>query len=172
MAKRAPVLFHEEQPFRQWHAMLVLAMPPLGLIFITIRQMVWHHPFGTPPLSDGGLIFLTALSLVVYLRLVTVRLVTDLRPDEISVALRGLWRKRRIALGRLRAAREVEYDPVSDYGGYGFRSGRRGRAYIARGNRGVELEFDDGQKVVIGSQDPAGLSKQVAACLGQAKRGG
>jgi len=170
MAKSAAVLFHEEQAFRQWHAMVVLAMPPAGLIFITLRQMVWHHPFGTPPVSDGGLIFLTALSLVVYLRLVTVRLVTDVRPAEIVVALRGLWRKRRISLGEVRAAKPVEYDPVQDFGGYGFRSGQRGRAYIARGNRGVELELEDGKKVVIGSQAPARLARQIAACRSGASR--
>jgi len=164
MGKRAPVLFHEEQAFRQWPAMLVLAMPPAGLIFIAVRQMVWHHPFGTPPVSNGGLLFLTVLSLLVYVRLITVRLVTDLRPGEIAVGLRGLWRKRRIPLDQVRAARAVEYDPIRDFGGYGVRSGRRGQAYIARGNRGVELELRDGGKVLIGSQDPARLAKQITAC--------
>jgi hypothetical protein len=165
MGKGAMVLFHEAQPFRQWHAMLVLAMPPAGLILIAIRQLVWHHPFGTPPVSNGGILFLTVLSLLVYVRLITVRLVTDLRAAEIAVGLRGLWRKRRIPLDQVRRARAVEYDPIRDFGGYGFRSGRRGQAYIARGNRGVELELRDGRKVLIGSQDPERLAKQIAACL-------
>ena len=95
MGKSAPVLFHEEQAFRQWHARLVLAMPPAALIFITLRQLVWHHPWGTPPVSDGGLLFLAALLVLVYVRLITVRLVTDLEPTEIAVGLGGLWRKRK-----------------------------------------------------------------------------
>lgn len=162
MGKNAPVIFHEEQAFRQWHVRLVLAMPPAGLIFVTIRQMVWHHSFGTPPLTNGGLIFLTVLSLLVYARLITVRLVTDLRPAEIAVGLRGLWRRRRIALTQIRAAKPVEYDAIRDFGGYGVRSGRRGEAYIARGNRGVELELLDGHKILIGSQDPARLAKEIS----------
>jgi len=164
MGKRAPLLFHEEQAFRQWHAMVVLAMPPAGLILIAVRQMVWHHPFGTPPVSDGGLVFLTVLSLLVYVRLITVRLVTDLRPAEIAVGLRGLWRRRRIPLDQVRAAKAVEYDSIRDFGGYGIRSGRRGQAYIARGNRGVELELQGGGKVLIGSQDPARLAREITAC--------
>ena len=164
MGKGAKVLFHEAQALGQWHTSLVLAMPPAGLIFIAMRQMVWHHPFGTPPISNGGLIFLTALSLLVYVRLITVRLVTELQPSEIAVGLHGLWRKRRIPLDQVREARVVEYDSIRDFGGYGVRSGRRGQAYIARGNRGVELELREGGKVLIGSQDPDRLVKQIAAC--------
>jgi hypothetical protein len=163
MGKSALVLFHEEQAFRQWHARLVLAMPPAAIIFVTVRQLAWHHPWGTPPVSNGGLLFLTVLLVLVYVRLITVRLVTDLRPAEIAVGLRGLWRKRRIFLKLVRTVRAVEYDPIRDFGGYGVRSGLLGEAYIARGNRGVELELWDGRKVLIGSQDPDRLVRQIAA---------
>jgi hypothetical protein len=167
MDKPSPVFFHEEQAFRQWHARLVLAMPPAALIFITLRQVVWHRPWGTQPVSNGGLLFLSVLLVLVYLRLITVRLVTDLRPTEIAVGLRGLWRKRRIPLCQVRAASAVEYDPIRDFGGYGVRSGPRGRAYIARGNRGVELELQDGRKVLVGSQDPVRLAK----CITERRHG-
>ena len=159
MGKSALVLFHEEQAFRQWHAMLVLTMPPAALIFVTVRQLVWHHPWGTLPVSNGGLLFLAVLLVLVYVRLITVRLVTDLRPTEIAVGLRGLWRKRKIPLCQVRAASAVAYDPIRDFGGYGVRSGPRGRAYIARGTRAVELELHDGRKILIGSQDPARLAE-------------
>jgi hypothetical protein len=137
MGRNAPVLFHEEQAFRQRYAKLALATPPAALIFVTCRQLVWHHPWGNPPVSNGGLLFLTILLVLVYVRLITVRLVTDLRPTEIAVALRGLWRKRRISLNQVRAARAVKYDPIRDFGGYGIRSGVRGQAYIASGSGGV-----------------------------------
>src|SRR5271157_506762 len=109
MGRRALVLFHEEQAFRQWHA-------GAALIFVTMRQLVWHHLWGSPPVSNGGLLFLSVLLVLVYVRLITVRLVTDLRPAEIAVGLRGLWRKRRIPLDEVRAARAVEYDPIRDFG--------------------------------------------------------
>jgi hypothetical protein len=168
MEKEAPALFQETQAFRQRHAKLALATPPAAILFITLRQVVWHHPWGTPPVSNGDLLFLSVLLVVVYLRLITVRLATELRPAEIAVGLRGLWRKRRIPLDQVRAAREVQYDPIREFGGYGFRSGRRGQAYIASGTRGVELELRDGRKVLIGSQDPGQLAKRITAC----RRGG
>jgi hypothetical protein len=163
MGKGRPV-FHEEQAFRQRHARVALATPPAAILFITLRQLVWHHPWQTPPISNGDLLFLSVLLVAVYIRLVTVRLVTDLRATEVVVGLRGLWRKREIPLDQVRAARVVEYDPVRDFGGYGFRAGTRGLAYIASGNRGVELELRDGRKILIGSQDPEELAMQIATC--------
>jgi hypothetical protein len=71
-------------------------------------------------------------------------------------------------MDQVRVARIVEYDSVRDFGGYGVRSGRRGQAYIARGNRGVELELLDGRKVLIGSQDPAKLTEQISQCRSRA----
>jgi hypothetical protein len=161
---RPPVIFHEEQPFRQRYGKMALATPPGALLFVTIRQLVWHHPWGNPPVSNGELVFLSVLLVLVYVRLITVRLVTDLRPAEIAVGLHGLWRRRTISLSQIRTARPVEYDPIRDFGGYGIRSGLRGQAYIADGTSAVELELQDGRKVLIGSRESARLAKQITAC--------
>ncbi len=165
MGKDAQILFHEEQGFRRRHAAIALAQVPAALIFVTLRQLVWHHPWNIPPVSNGSLIFWTLLTLLVYVRLLTVKLVTDLRPTELAVRLRGLWQERTIPLHDIRRARTVEYDPSRDFGGYGFRTGERGQAYIARGRSGVELEMQDGRKLLIGSQNPGPLAKQIMACL-------
>jgi len=161
MGKRQPALYHEVQAFRQWPTDLVLAMPPAAMIFITCRQWIWHHPFGNPPASNGGLLFLSVLLVFVYIRLITVRLVTDLRPGELRIRLRGLWRSRKIRREDVRSVKAVSYDPVRDFGGYGIRSGRKGKAYIARGNKGVEVELQDRRKVLIGSQQPDELASRI-----------
>ena len=157
--KQAEPVFHEVQALRQWHARLVLAMPPAAMLFIAVRQLVFHRPWGSPPMSNGGLVFLTVLLVAVYIRLITVRLVTDIRSGELSVGLQGLWRKRRVPLADIRSAIEVSYDPAAEYGGYGIRSGAKGLAYIASGNRGVQLELSDGPKLLIGSQRPGELAR-------------
>lgn len=158
-ARDAQPVFHEVQALRQRHARLVLAMPPAAMLFIAVRQLVFHRPWGSPPMSNGGLIFLTVLLVAVYFRLITVRLVTDIRSGELSVGLQGLWRKRRVPLAGIRSATKVEYDPAAEYGGYGIRSGAKGLAYIASGNRGVQVELNDGQKLLIGSQRPGELAR-------------
>ncbi len=153
--------FHETQALRQWHLRIVLAMPPAALIFMSVRQVVFHHLWGHPPMTDGGLLFLTILLLLVYARLITVRLVTDIDCGELCVGLRGLWRRRRVPLSDVRSATSVQYDPVSEYGGYGIRSGPRGAAYIASGNRAVQIELRDGHKLLVGSQRPEELAVKI-----------
>lgn len=159
--KHAGPDFREVQALRQWHARLVLAMPPAAILFIAVRQLVFHRPWGSPPMSNGGLVFLTVLLVGVYIRLITVRLVTDIRSGQLSVGLEGLWRKRRVALADIRSAVEVQYDPAAEYGGYGIRSGAKGLAYIASGNRGVEVELKDGRRLLVGSQRPQELARNI-----------
>ena len=161
MAGRAQVLFSEAQSLKQWHTRIVLAFPPAAALFITLRQIVWHKPWGSPPTSDGGLIFLSVLLTAVYFRLITVKLITELRPREIAVGLHGLWKRRRIPLEQVESARAVTYDAVADFGGYGIRSGRRGTAYIARGNQAVELTLSGGRHVFLGSAQPAEWAQKI-----------
>lgn len=161
------VIYSETQALRQWHARVVLAFPPAALVFITCRQILWHKPWGSPAVSNGGLVFLTVLLIAVYFRLITVRLVTEVREGEIAVGLRGLWKWRRIPLADVRSAEVVTYDPAADFGGYGIRSGRSATAYIASGNRGVELVLEGGRKILIGSQDPARLAGKIRETKGK-----
>jgi hypothetical protein len=153
-------VFHEVQKLRQWHIRIVLALPPAALLFITIRQVVFHHPWGAHPISNGDLIFLTILLAAVYLRLITVRMVTDIDAGELAIGLRGLWRRRRIPLSAIRSAKSAEYNPL-DYGGYGIKSGPLGLAYIADGNRAVQVELNDGRKLLIGSQRAEELARAI-----------
>ncbi len=47
------------------------------------------------------------------------------------------------------------YRPILEYGGWGIRCGRKGkRAYNVSGNRGVQLVFKNGKRLLIGSQKP------------------
>ena len=165
MSRREDLLFTETQSLRSWHASIILAFPPAALVFMTCRQVIWHNPWGSPPMSDGGLIFLSILLIAVYLRLVTVRLVTELHRDALLLSFRGLWKRRRVNIKEIMSAKPVTYDPNADFGGYGIRTGRRGSAYIAQGNCGVELLLSSGRKLLIGSQSSEILARRIQSLL-------
>jgi hypothetical protein len=162
VAGRKTILFRETQSFRLGYTALTLAVPPAALVVLTLRQMVWHHPWGNPPVSDAGLIFLTLLTSLVYLRLMTVRLVTILRNDRLSVAMRGLVRRTRVPLADIRSAVSVKFDPTAEYVGYGVRNGPRGQAWIASGNQAVQLELTGDRKLLVGSQRPDDLARLIS----------
>jgi len=144
-------LFHERQSFRQRRVRILLAIPPAAMLLLVVWQVILGRPWGTNPMSNGRLTGWTVFLWLVYLRLVTVRLVTHIASGELTVGMRGLWRESHIPLHEIKSAKVVTYDAARDYGGYGIRTTRRGKAYIAGGNRGVRLELVKGGAVLIGS---------------------
>ncbi len=74
-----------------------------------------------------------------------------------------------IAAGDLKGYEVLTYSPIKDYGGWGIRYGRGGKAYNVRGNRGVQLQLANGQRLLIGSQRPEELSNALALAFGKRK---
>lgn len=140
---------------------LALAIPPVGMLALLVWQVVLAHPWGKSPMSNGNVIGWTIFLWLIYFRLITVRLVTEVRDGELLVAMRGLWRSRRIPLDRIQSVELIDHDPVRDYGGYGIRTIRDGKAYIAGGGNGIQVTLASGEKLVIGSRH----ASQLAAAL-------
>jgi hypothetical protein len=157
MNNRAQPLFREVQSFRVKRLRILLAIPPASMLLLLIWQVVLGHPWGKHPMSNASIIGWEIFLWIVYLRLVTVRLVTEVHPHEISVAMRGFWRERHISLSEIKAAEVIGYDAARDWGGYGIRTMRRGKAYIAGGNRGARLKLVNGGMILIGSERPEEL---------------
>ena len=57
------------------------------------------------------------------------------------------------------------YSPITEYGGWGIKWGSGGKAYNVSGNRGVQQEFTDGKRLLIGSQKPEQLDSAIAQYL-------
>ena len=157
MSSATEHLFREQQSFRQRRVLILLAILPAAMLLLLVWQVILGHPWGTTPVSNARVIGWTVFLWLVYLRLMTVRLVTRVSPDELSIGMRGLWRERRIPLNEIKSAKVVTYDAARDWGGYGIRTTRRGKAYMAGGDRGVWLELVKGGAVLIGSARPKEL---------------
>jgi len=153
-------LFYEKQAFQPARMRVLTAVAPAAMLLLTILQVGFGLKWGQQ--TNGSMIGWTIFLWLIYLRLVTVRLVTEVRPGELRVKLRGLWRARKIPLAEVNSASVVTFDPVRDWGGYGIRTTRRGRAYIAGGREGVELEMRGGGMILIGSARAAELLRAIA----------
>lgn len=51
------------------------------------------------------------------------------------------------------------YHPLREFGGWGIRYSPNGRAYNAYGNKGLQIIFKNGGKLLIGTQQPDALHK-------------
>jgi len=160
------VLFHEEQRLGRWVQVFVIvavAVPVVGVFgWGLVQQLVFGRPWGDHPTSDTALAIIgtavIAFTLLIAVLVLTSRLIVEVRPDGLYVRLR---RARKIDLENVVACRAVTYRPIRDYGGWGWRWGWRGRAYNARGNRGVRLDYADGRHLLLGSQRPEELAEVI-----------
>jgi len=94
-----------------------------------------------------------ALLLLIWRILALKTLVTD---DSLTVQFppfkRSVFPKADII-----SAEVVQYRPLADFGGWGFRIGTKGTIYNARGNQAVKLDIKDTGIIFIGSQQPENL---------------
>jgi len=163
MSRKSEPLFHEEQGLAQARVKIALATVPLICLGLIAWQIVLGHPWGRRPVSNTGLIGWTIILGLVYWRLITVKLVTDLGPDKLSISMRGLWRVHHVPLALIENVEVVTFDAAKDFGGFGMRSVGRTKAYVARGCHGVRLKLNRGAAVVIGSQRADELAGAIQA---------
>jgi hypothetical protein len=155
------IVFREVQRFPVRRIAFALASPPCFMLGLLIWQVILGHQWGKHPMSNADVIIWTVFLWLIYFRLITVRLVTEVRQGELRIAMRGLWRLRRVPLDGIRSVEIITHDIARDYGGYGFRSTRQVHAYVASGDRGVRFTLMDGEKLVVGSERPDELAAAV-----------
>jgi hypothetical protein len=156
-------IFREVQRFPLRRIAFALASPPCFMLGLSIWQVFLGHTWGKHPMSNADVIGWTVFLWLIYFRLITVRLVTEVRPGELSIAMRGLWRLRRVPLKGIQSVETIAHDIARDYGGYGIRVIREGKAYVARGHQGVRITLASGEKLVVGSERPDELAATVRA---------
>ncbi len=47
-----------------------------------------------------------------------------------------------------------KYRPVWEYGGWGIRFNRHGKAYTVKGTIGLQMELTNGEKILLGTENP------------------
>ena len=77
----------------------------------------------------------------------------EVRIDSQAIHVRFFpFLKRTIILNEIATCQARQYKPLLEFGGWGIRWGPGGKAYNVSGNRGVQLIFTNGKKLLIGSQ--------------------
>lgn len=156
------VLFAEKQKFTQaWVWVLVVAINLLFLYGI-YRQLILGEQFGNNPMTDTGLLLSTGVVVLISLMLFNFRLHTIISREGISVRLFPFHiRYRHYPWESISKAYIRKYSPLKEYGGWGIRMGLGGKgiAFNASGNMGLQLEFTNGKKLLLGTNKPEELAE-------------
>ncbi|KON26466.1 hypothetical protein AC481_07150 [miscellaneous Crenarchaeota group archaeon SMTZ-80] len=154
MIHKRSVIFHEVQQFSQvWLWLLILFITGIFWYGI-IQQIIYHMPLGRNPAPDLILlIFWLFFGIFFPLFFYSIKLVTEVRGDGLYIRFFPFhFSFRRILLKDIKRHEVRTYSPIREHGGWGIRYGLKGKAYNVCGNRGVQLEFVNGKRLLIGSQ--------------------
>lgn len=166
MAVNGEAIFREEQrPWRGFQALEVVICAAIVVfsVYAIIEQLILHRPVGNKPMSDTALSILGPAMIILASAGIALMCVAKL---IIEVRHEGLWVRfvpihlhpKRIALDQVTSVTPVTYRPILQYGGWGIRWACKGKAYNARGNRGVRLDYVNGRHLLLGSQRPEELA--------------
>ena len=153
------VAFREVQRFRQkwlWALLLFTTVSSVGLFaYGMYTQLILGQPWGDRPMSDTALLIVgpgvSLLLLGMTYLFYQLRLITEVRDGGLYLRFYPLAPKT-IAFDRIKRCDARTYRPIREYGGWGIRCSRKGKAYNVSGNRGVQLEFYQGKPLLLGSQ--------------------
>jgi hypothetical protein len=155
--------FKEEQYFTQawlW-AVLILSVAAMivPMMIGLYTQLVLGKPWGNQPVGDVALMWIAALELAfaigLFLLFAKMRLITTVSESGLQYRFPPLiLKEKEIKKESIRTFEIRQYKPVKEYGGWGIRfgSGKTGKAYNVKGNIGMQLELNDGRKILFGTQ--------------------
>ncbi|MBN2098945.1 MAG: hypothetical protein JW753_05030 [Dehalococcoidia bacterium] len=162
-------LYREVQRFWQlWLWLLVAGVSGVS-IWSFVQQIILGKPFGQNPAPDVAVVIIAAIfGLGFPVLFYAVNLTTEVRTDGLYVRFFPFHLTfRRMPSESVIRYEVLTYRPIRDYGGWGIRYGRGGKAYNVSGDRGVMLELSDGSRLLIGSQKPEELANAMGLAMGE-----
>jgi len=138
---------------------------------VCITQLLLNRPLGGRPMSNVmAVIFWLLFGIGLPALFLFGKLITEVREDGVYVQYIPFHRGfHRIPFTDIIKCEARTYRPIREYGGWGIRFGSRGRAYNVSGNRGVQLVFESGKRLLIGSNRPEEFSRAIQTGIGRKK---
>ncbi|HUS02274.1 MAG TPA: hypothetical protein VMY77_11135 [Chitinophagaceae bacterium] len=165
------ILFVERQKFTQWWLLLIVFGVNILSIFSVCKQIIDEEKFGEKP-GDIALLILTGMALLFTVLFVNCRLDTTIKKDGIYVRFFPFHLKfRYYDWDSIIKSYVRQYSPLIEYGGWGLRFGLfgKGTAFNVSGNTGLQLEFRNHKRLLIGTNKPDDLTETLNR-IGQLKQ--
>jgi len=157
------ILFSESQRFKQiliWVLLFsIFLFVSVPVIYGLIKQMFLGQPFGNKPISTQGLFVITIVSVIIPLIPIILfrimNLETLIKEEGIYVRFVPFQTKYKFfSWNELTKCYVRQYSPVGEYGGWGMKGWGNNKALNISGNKGIQLETKDGNKLLIGTNNP------------------
>lgn len=161
--------FTETQRFRQWWVWILLLTLNGFCIYGIFQQVIGGVPFGSKPMSDVGMMIMTISILLFSCLFLSLKLETKIKSDGIYVRFFPFHFKfKYYSYSSISKLYLRQYKPIREFGGWGIRYGfsGKGKAFNVSGNEGLQIEFLDSKKILIGTKKSTEI-KEVLAKINQ-----
>lgn len=166
------ILFTEKQKFKQWWLWVILFGINGLLLLGVFKQVIGGHQFGDKPTSNVELVSTVGLTILLTILFINFKLETQIKKDGVYVRFFPFNLSfRQYTWDKVSKSFVRQYNPIGEYGGWGLRFGLfgKGRALNVSGNQGLQLEFSDHKRLLIGTNKPEELTKTLVE-IGQLKQ--
>jgi hypothetical protein len=172
--------YSEEQKFSPMLVWMIM-LPVWTVVNIIFgiglyKQIGLGHPWGDEPMSDLGLIAVTAfVNLIVIgtgMLMLKTKMITEIRESGLFYRYPPfIIKEKKINREEIERFEVRQYKPIQEYGGWGFRQQRRrfrnaGLAYNVSGNIGLQLYLKNGKKILFGTQRKEAIGSAMNKMLG------
>ena len=148
-------VFKESQKFTQTWLMIVLVVALIAPILAITNK--WSEKIDKRIISNLDLLLPILIFLLVVSFILISKLKTRIDGEGINYQFFPFHLKYHvIKWNDIQNVYTRKYNPISEYGGWGFKGGfffqRKGTAFNVYGNIGIQLELKNGKKLLIGTQ--------------------
>ena len=146
--------FQEKQTFWSWWMIILMIFLLLSTVNFDLFNLL-RGDFSEINFNPGFWIIVGIIILFSF-----IRLKTTINEEGIAVQFFPFLLKTRFILwSQIGHLYIKDYNPIADYGGWGYRNGNEGKAYNTKGSVGLQVIFKDGSKLLIGTQKKDELSR-------------
>jgi Family of unknown function (DUF6141) len=164
--------FYEEQRFTQWWLRGPLLAVTSGMLVVfgygIFKQLVFGQPWGIRPMSNIALVVVGSFAILLMVGITylffMMKLITEVHTEGLFIQFFP-FSGQMIPYKNIKRCEARKYHPIKEYGGWGIRYSRKGKAYNVSGNHGLQLYLMNGKAILIGSQRSGELAEAIHAHL-------
>jgi len=152
-------VFVEEQRFNQWWVYVILAIPLLAPLLAFLFKANYNND---REVNAIGISFSLIIVSLVVIFILLVRFKTKIDENGVYYQYYPInFNEKFIPWSDISKCFIRKYHPILEYGGWGYKMSPfgRGRVLNVKGNMGIQLEFKNGKKLLLGTQSAEVVEK-------------
>ena len=147
-------VFKETQRFDQWWLRVLL----IAALLVAINPLFFNFSHTISSRSEITGIITSVLIITALFATFWFLFKLETRIDDEGVSYRYMPFHRKPRLRRwdkIKSIKVRKYNPIKEFGGWGYRIGlRKKRALNVKGNMGIQIDYKNGRKLLLGTQRP------------------